>query len=233
MSLATGHKWLNVPYDCGFFFARSLEQQAGIFRPSRDSGPPAYLNPSIPPEVEATLSDELKIEVSRPSPFMLGIENSRRFRALPVYCALLSLGEKGYRDIVHRNVAFARRLAKWMTEGEGKEWYEVLNLRTVPPLLANSSEQAAGVTEQTVPLNILLFRARESCSLEAFRPSTENHEKSLARAINVTTKMYVSPTEGAVRIAVSNWCTGTRVDADGNDDFDVVVGVLKGVMGQS
>ena len=31
-----------------------------------------------------------------PSPLYLGIENSRRFRALPLFASLLSLGKEGY-----------------------------------------------------------------------------------------------------------------------------------------
>jgi hypothetical protein len=34
-----------------------------------------------------------------PSPLFVNIENSRRFRALPVYASLLSLGKEGYQSL--------------------------------------------------------------------------------------------------------------------------------------
>ncbi|OXG77541.1 hypothetical protein C350_04244 [Cryptococcus neoformans MW-RSA36] len=42
----------------------------------------------------------------------VNIENSRRFKALPLTVGLLSLGKDGYRDFITRNILFARRAAE-------------------------------------------------------------------------------------------------------------------------
>ena len=84
-------------------------------------------------------------------------------------------------------------------------WYEVLNL---------TRDGKDG--QKTVPLNIVLFRARAGVAPAAYlHPS---HGSSLlCKAINVTRRMYTSPTVyqgmAAVRIAVSNW--GTELPLDG------------------
>ena len=75
------HKLLNVPYDCGFFFCRhkDLLQQV-LHNPNA-----AYLN--------FNASGAARIV----SPLNVGIENSRRFRGLPVYASLMAYGRRGYR----------------------------------------------------------------------------------------------------------------------------------------
>ncbi|KAI8854566.1 pyridoxal phosphate-dependent transferase [Chytridium lagenaria] len=90
------HKWLNVPYDCGIFFSRSLDLLQAVFSPTFESGGPgpAYLLAAA--------------DSSIPSPLTIGIENSRRFRALPLYASLLNLGKQGYKALFKRNVDFSR-----------------------------------------------------------------------------------------------------------------------------
>ncbi|HEV3479319.1 MAG TPA: pyridoxal-dependent decarboxylase [Gaiellaceae bacterium] len=83
--IADGHKWLNVPYDCGFAFVRDAEL---LRRPFRLTGP--YLP-----------SDE------RPSP-----EASRRARALAVWATLRAYGRSGYRAMVERHLELAQRLSR-------------------------------------------------------------------------------------------------------------------------
>ncbi|KAG8740297.1 hypothetical protein FRC10_004515 [Ceratobasidium sp. 414] len=206
-----GHKWLNVPYDCGIFFSRSLSLQQSIFGPSTRSAPPAYLAPPAPP---ADQTPELAAARAVPSPLNLGIENSRRFRALPLFCALVAMGKEGYAELVWRNVAFARRVGEWMHTGPGSKWYEILNVNT-------------GAVAGKVDLNIILFRAREGCGVPDFEGAAGGGK--LIKAINETRKMYVSPgVGGAVRLAVSNWMTGLSEEGDG--DFNIVAEVLEGVM---
>ncbi|KAJ7658954.1 pyridoxal phosphate-dependent transferase [Mycena rosella] len=84
-----GHKLLNVPYDCGFFFTRHLELQQSVFQNSA-----------------APMPDVSEI----PSAHNLGIENSRRLRALLVYATLLAHGRIWHRALMERQIALARAL---------------------------------------------------------------------------------------------------------------------------
>ncbi|KAJ7198811.1 pyridoxal phosphate-dependent transferase [Mycena pura] len=98
------HKLLNCPYDCGFFFTRHLDLQQAVFR-----------NPN-----SAYLSTTAR---AVPSPLNLGLENSRRFRALPVYASLLAHGRTWHQDLLERQVALARRIAAYIV---GSPAYELL-----------------------------------------------------------------------------------------------------------
>ncbi|KAJ6567572.1 pyridoxal phosphate-dependent transferase [Mycena vulgaris] len=96
------HKLLNVPYDCGFFFTRHLELQKTVF--SNPSS--AYLSTTA---------------LSIPSPLNLGIENSRRFRALPVYASLLAYGRTWHCNLLERQIALARRIASYIVNSSTYE----------------------------------------------------------------------------------------------------------------
>ena len=76
-----GHKWLNVPYDCGIAFVRDT----GAHRAAMSLGA-AYLAPSR----DARDPNDWNLELSR------------RARAIPVYAALQELGRKGVADMVER-----------------------------------------------------------------------------------------------------------------------------------
>jgi len=86
-----GHKWLNVPYDCGVAFVHDAELHRGAFTTSA-----AYLGAA---------------EAARPVFSNLGPEMSRRARALPVWATLRAYGRNGYRAMVERHVELAQRLA--------------------------------------------------------------------------------------------------------------------------
>ncbi len=86
-----GHKWLNVPYDCGFAFVRDIARLPHTF----NVGAP-YLPSADDP---------------RPNPGFLSPENSRRARAFPVWATLRAHGRSGYREMVERHLALARHLA--------------------------------------------------------------------------------------------------------------------------
>jgi hypothetical protein len=60
----------------------------------------------------------------------------------------MSIGHSGYLELMEHIVALAKDIAEWMSIGEGKKWYEVLNL---PP-----------------SLNVVLFRASAHCAVVAF-----------------------------------------------------------------
>ncbi|MGB6489347.1 MAG: aminotransferase class V-fold PLP-dependent enzyme, partial [Steroidobacteraceae bacterium] len=91
-SIATdGHKWLNVPYDCGIVFcADSAAHRAAM------SLAAAYMVGSS----------------SERDPHEFVPDESRRARAVPVYAALRSLGRSGLTKLVDRCCRHARRFAQ-------------------------------------------------------------------------------------------------------------------------
>jgi glutamate/tyrosine decarboxylase-like PLP-dependent enzyme len=102
-SIATdGHKWLNVPYDCGIVFcADEAAHRAAM------SLAAAY--------IVATGGER--------DPHEFVPEESRRARAVPVYAALRSLGRDGFAELIEKNCRQARRFA----EGLAEAGYQVLN----------------------------------------------------------------------------------------------------------
>ncbi|HTB97076.1 MAG TPA: aminotransferase class V-fold PLP-dependent enzyme [Terracidiphilus sp.] len=102
-SVATdGHKWLNVPYDCGIIFCADEAAHRSAM-----SLAAAY--------IVATGSER--------DPHEFVPEESRRGRAVPVYAALRSLGRAGLAELVDRNCRQAQRFA----EGLRAAGHEVLN----------------------------------------------------------------------------------------------------------
>ena len=65
-------------------------------------------------DVSPELAAARHASASAPSPLHLHAENSARWRGLPLYAALLSTGRDGYRDIISRQIAFARHIAAWI-----------------------------------------------------------------------------------------------------------------------
>jgi glutamate/tyrosine decarboxylase-like PLP-dependent enzyme len=86
-----GHKWLNVPFDCGFTFVRERSMLTEVFHAHAD-----YL-----PEAE----DE------EPNYGFMAPELSRRARSLTVWATLRAYGRSGYREIVERCLDNAAHLA--------------------------------------------------------------------------------------------------------------------------
>ncbi|TMP26099.1 aspartate aminotransferase family protein [Pseudoalteromonas rubra] len=104
------HKWLNVPYDCGVFLTRHPQT---LFATCNVDAP--YL----------ANDDNVR-------PFMsLGIENSRRFRALPVWATLLAYGKQGIKTQIQRNIAQASALANWIAASSEYELLKPCNLNVV------------------------------------------------------------------------------------------------------
>jgi glutamate/tyrosine decarboxylase-like PLP-dependent enzyme len=89
---ADAHKWLNVPYDCGFAFVRDPERLARAL----NVGAPYLPSPDDP----------------RPNPGFLTPENSRRARAFAVWATLRAYGRDGHRAMVERHLRLARHLAE-------------------------------------------------------------------------------------------------------------------------
>ncbi|KAF9189710.1 hypothetical protein BGZ51_009351 [Haplosporangium sp. Z 767] len=190
---ACGHKWLNVPYDCGLFlYRRSLEKS--IMEPLFSSSA-AYLRPSDTPYSH---------------PMNISIENSQRFRALPVWATLRAYGREGYKKIVEENCRFAKTMYDWMK-------------RTRPDLYTVLTEEC--------PLNIVVFaqtddqavshegQGRDADTKEAAAERMkilERRNADLLKRINRTGVAYFSPTvwngRPAIRAAISNWKTTVELD---------------------
>jgi glutamate/tyrosine decarboxylase-like PLP-dependent enzyme len=181
------HKLLNVPYDCGFFLTRSSDTLSSIFQ-----------NPNA-----AYLSSGP--EASIPSPLNIGLENSRRFRALPVYAVLLAHGREGLGKVFAKQVRLARGVSEFLRASNDYE------------LLPSNSLKDDHFEDTHI---IVIFRAKD-----------ERKNSELVNDINATRKMYVSGTqwEGkpACRIAVSTW----KVEVE--RDLKLVTDVLKEVVGDS
>jgi len=94
--IADGHKWLNIPYDCGFAFVREPGRLPRTF----NVGAPYLPSPGDP----------------RPNPGFLTPENSRRARAFAVWATLRAYGRAGYREMVERHMRVARHLANRVDE---------------------------------------------------------------------------------------------------------------------
>jgi len=169
-----GHKLLNVPYDCGFFFSRHREIPSRVFQNPNA----AYLNTG--PAVDTIMS-----------PLNVGLENSRRLRALPVYASLIAYGADGYRDMLERQIELSRGIAELILESDD---FELL-----PKTEGPKDQVLQGI------YIIVIFRAKD-----------EALNKELTNRIKAGRKIYVSGTswdgKPACRFAVSNWMTDAKRD---------------------
>ena len=107
-----GHKWLNVPYDCGYAFVRDPSAHADALSPQGA----AYI------VYGSAERDE----------FRWVPEYSRRARGFPTYAALRSLGRDGVREMVERGC----RLATRMADGLRASGVEILNDVVLDQILA-------------------------------------------------------------------------------------------------
>lgn len=105
------HKWLNVPYDSAIQFTRHLDCQLEVFQ---NHSP--YMEPPT-----ARADNYLHLTP----------ENSRRWRALPVWLALRAYGRAGMAEVVERNVALVRRLGAALSEEQGFRLLAPVNLNVV------------------------------------------------------------------------------------------------------
>ena len=112
---ADAHKWLNVPYDCGFALLRDRDATARTFRLSA---------PYLPPAVDGEPRDLV--------PANLTPESSRRARALPVFATLLARGRAGIRAMVERHLELAALLADEVRAAEELELVDDPALNVVP-----------------------------------------------------------------------------------------------------
>lgn len=97
-----GHKWLNVPYDCGFAFVRDRDALRSAM---------------------AVTAEYLPTETEQRNPSDYVPELSRRGRGVDVWAALMSLGRAGLEEMIERTCRHARRFA----EGLSAAGYRILN----------------------------------------------------------------------------------------------------------
>jgi len=168
--IADGHKWLNVPYDCGFAFVREPRLFNAVF----GMGAPYF------PATEADHPDFL----------YLAPEMSRRARSLAVWATLAAYGRSGYRAMVERHVALARRLGQQI---QASSDFELL-------------EQPR--------LNVVCFRYRAPGLNEA---ELDALNRRIGQAIIADGRVYFGTTvyagKVAFRPAITNWRT-TEPDVD-------------------
>ncbi|KAF9120274.1 hypothetical protein BGW39_011534 [Mortierella sp. 14UC] len=180
----------------GLEFADSITDLARVFGSAA-----AYLRQPVPGEPI--------------HPMNLSIENSQRFRALPVWATLRAYGREGYRKMVEDNCHFANTMHNWMK-------FERPDLWTV--------------LEDECPLNIVVFAAAASSSSvsrgkgeEDGKTVEKKRQDAVVKALNDTGVAFFSGTmwrgRPGIRAAISNW--RTNVDKD----WDAVRGLLESVGG--
>jgi glutamate/tyrosine decarboxylase-like PLP-dependent enzyme len=175
--IADGHKWLNVPYDCGFAFCRDGRLLNAVF--GMDA-----------PYFPAT-------EADHPDFLYLAPEMSRRARSLAVWATLAAYGRSGYRAMIERHVALARRLSEQIHASSDFE------------LLAKPR------------LNVVCFRYRPNGVPEG---ELDEINRRLGRAVIADGTVYFGTTvfggKVAFRPAIANWRTTER-------DVDVILDVVR------
>jgi glutamate/tyrosine decarboxylase-like PLP-dependent enzyme len=97
-----GHKWLNVPYDCGFVFCAD---------PTAHAASMSY--------TASYLEGHQQGPIRAPGDFVP--ESSRRAREFATWAALRQLGRQGLADLVDRCCALARRFGDRLGAMEGVE----------------------------------------------------------------------------------------------------------------
>ncbi len=124
-----GHKWLNVPYDCGIAaVADSSAHRAAMTSTS------AYIPPhdeDIPWGLDWTP------------------EFSRRARGVPLYAALRSLGRAGVAKVIDRSCDHAERMANRLAGADGVEVLNDVVLNQVLVRFDDDDEATNAVIERT------------------------------------------------------------------------------------
>ncbi|MCD6014726.1 MAG: Pyridoxal-dependent decarboxylase [Solirubrobacterales bacterium] len=160
-----GHKWLNVPYDCGI----AAVADAGAQREAMTSTS-AYI-PAHDEEV--------------PWGFDWSPEFSRRARGVPLYAALRALGRGGTAELIDRCCDHAQRIAERLRQADGVEVLNDVALNQVLVRFADSDEVTDAVVERvqregTCWLSGSNFRGRTvmRISIVGWQTTTDDIERS-------------------------------------------------------
>lgn len=164
------HKSLNVPYDCGFFLTRSLDTLTSVFQ-----------NPNAAYLSGGSIGDGI------PSPLNIGIENSRRFRALPVYAVLVAYGRTQLQAMFEAQVLLARAIAAYIMASKD---FDLLNAQDVDKI---------GV--------VVLFRAVDDAINKGLVDVINSTQKIMVSGTSWHGK-------SACRIAISTWRVDVERDLE-------------------
>jgi glutamate/tyrosine decarboxylase-like PLP-dependent enzyme len=123
-----GHKWLNVPYDCGI----AAVANADVHRAAMTS-----TSPYIPAHAEGV-----------PWGFDWTPEFSRRARGVPVYAVLRALGRDGVAAMIDRCCDNAERMADRLAAVDGIEVLNDVVLNQVLLRVGDSDEATAATIER-------------------------------------------------------------------------------------
>ncbi|HEU0056944.1 MAG TPA: aminotransferase class V-fold PLP-dependent enzyme, partial [Gaiella sp.] len=115
-----GHKWLNVPYDCGYAFCAHPEVHAAAL---------AY--------TASYLTGQVAGREFGGGDFV--VESSRRARGFATWAALRSLGRSGVAGLVDRNCELARRFAAELGALDG---FEIANDVVLNQVLVRAGDEA-------------------------------------------------------------------------------------------
>ena len=97
--VADGHKWLQVPFDCGYVFVRDREAHRRAMATGASYLPPANLEERVPSDFVPELS--------------------RRARAVPTWAMIKKLGRTGIAELVERHCRIAGQIAGALAEEPG------------------------------------------------------------------------------------------------------------------
>jgi glutamate/tyrosine decarboxylase-like PLP-dependent enzyme len=160
-----GHKWLNVPYDCGI---------AAVADPSAHRAAMTSTSAYIP-----------RPEDDVPWGFDWTPEFSRRARGIPVYAALRALGRTGVAELVDNCCAHAERMASRLAEADGVQVLNDVVLNQVVVRFDDDDELTNAVIERTQQdgtcwLSGSTFRdqAVMRCSVVGWQTTTDDIDRS-------------------------------------------------------
>lgn len=124
-----GHKWLNVPYDCGYVLVRDGEPLRGALA----VGAAYFPDPSAAREN-----------------FHYVPESSRRARGFATWAALRSLGRQGLAELIERCCAHARRMAGALRRMDGVEILNDIVLNQVLVRFTPAAGDADAFTREVI-----------------------------------------------------------------------------------
>jgi glutamate/tyrosine decarboxylase-like PLP-dependent enzyme len=178
-----GHKWLNVPYDCGIaVVADSSAHKAAMTSTS------AY----IPPH-----ADDI------PWGFDWTPEFSRRARGVPVYAALRFLGRNGVTKLIDNCCELAVRMARRLADADGVEVLNDVGLNQVLVRFNDDDEATNAVIERTQQdgtcwLSGSTFRGQAvmRVSVVGWQTTADDIDRSAAAILAAARNVGGRPSEG-------------------------------------